>query len=338
MLSFVLLAAVTLSWVAQSSNTTASLRGLDTVSSQIVWASGTKGAWLRTIDGGAHWQTGTVPGAESLDFRDVEAFDANSAFLLSSGPGAQSRVYQTSDAGRHWTLLFTNPDSNGFFDAISFWGRRHGIVLGDPVDGHFSVFTTDDGGRSWQPHPTPPALPSEGAFAASGTCLIVRGASNAWFGTGGPNAARVFRSADRGRTWTVSTTPLSGSAPSAGIFSLALADPLHGVAVGGEYTKPDDRARTVALTNDGGKSWNKAKQELFGYRSAVIFLPNRPRTIIAVGANGSDVSSDAGQTWIHFSTTAFNAVASAPDGSTWAVGPNGRIAKLSEDSLPHSAN
>jgi photosystem II stability/assembly factor-like uncharacterized protein len=324
------LAATAFSWIAQTSNTHASLRGLHAVSSQIVWASGTKGTWLRTVDGGTHWQTGAVPGGESLDFRDVEAFDATSAFLLSSGPGALSRIYLTGDAGRHWTLSFTNPDPNGFFDAISFWDRQHGIVLGDPINGQFSIFTTDDGGSSWQRQHAPPALPNEGAFAASGTCLFVRGPGGAWFGTGGPGAARVFRSTDQGHTWAVSSTPLTGTSGSAGIFSLAFADPLQGIAVGGEYTKPDERARTLALTSDGGKSWNKPKQELFGYRSAVISLRNHPMTIIAVGANGSDVSSDAGQTWIRFSESPFNSIASAPDASTWAVGPDGAIAKLLE--------
>ncbi len=291
MLFFFPLAAVlfSVSWIAQTSNTTASLRGLHAVSSQIVWASGTKGTWLRSTDGGAHWQAGTVPGAEALDFRDVEAFDANNAFLLSSGTGALSRIYQTGDAGRHWSLSFTNPDPNGFFDAISFWDRRHGIVLGDPVNGQFSIFTTDDGGGSWHRQQTPRALPNEGAFAASGTCLVVRNPGDAWFGTGGPNAARVFHSIDQGRTWTVSATPLTGTSGSTGIFSLAFADGLHGIAVGGEYTKPDERARTIALTNDGGQSWSKGKQELFGYRSGIAFLSRNSRIIIAVGTNGSDV-------------------------------------------------
>ncbi|MBV8809883.1 MAG: hypothetical protein JO033_14525 [Acidobacteriaceae bacterium] len=321
------LAAAAFSWIPQVSNTTASLRGLDAVSSKIVWASGTQATWLRTIDGGLHWQAGTVAGAESLDFRDVAAFDAVTAFLLSSGPGAQSRIYQTIDGGRNWRLLFTNPDTDGFFDAISFWDRRHGIVLGDPVNGKFTIFTTDDAGRSWQRRPTRSALPNEGAFAASGTCLVVQSCSKAWFATGGA-AARVFLSTDRGRSWTVSSTPLSGATSSAGIFSLAFSDSLHGIAVGGDYTKPDVRARTVAITTDGGKSWSTAKQELFGYRSAVTFIRSQPGTIVAVGTNGSDISFDAGATWIEFSSTPFNAVTSAPDGSMWAVGPKGVIAKL----------
>jgi photosystem II stability/assembly factor-like uncharacterized protein len=328
MLCFASLAAFSFSWAMQVSNTSASLRGLSAVGPQIVWASGTNGTWLRTIDGGAHWNTGTVPGAESLDFRDVEAFDAASAFLLSIGPGAQSRIYQTGDAGRHWTLLFTNPDPGGFFDAISFWDRKHGIVLGDPVNGRFSIFTTDDGGTSWQRRPTPFILPLEGAFAASGTCLITRGSHDAWFGTGGPNTARVFHSIDQGRTWSVSATPLTGRTASAGIFSLAFADRLHGIAVGGEYTKPDERTSTIAFTNDGGRFWSKGKQDLFGYRSGVAILSRNAKIIVAVGTNGSDFSSDGGQTWTHDSHTPFNAVASAPDGGTWAVGPNGAIAKL----------
>ena len=129
-------------WIGQQANTTASLRGLSAISSQVVWASGTGGTYLRTTDGGIHWQTGQVPGGEDLDFRDAEAFDGNSAYLMSSGDGLRSKLFRTSDGGTHWTLVFTNPDRRGFFDAAKFWDPQHGILLGDPVDGHFALFTT----------------------------------------------------------------------------------------------------------------------------------------------------------------------------------------------------
>lgn len=227
-------AAVTLLWIAQASGTKASLRGLDAVSSKVVWASGTDGTYLETIDAGEHWKSARISGAETLDFRGVKAFDERTAFLLASGPGNRSRVYKTSDAGNHWRLLFTNPDVKGFFDAIAFWDRKNGMVLGDPVAGEFAVFTTGDGGEHWNRQQTPAALPNEGAFAASNTSLVVRGAGEAWFGTGGPNAARVFRTADRGRTWSLSTTPLSAESASSGIYSLAFRDESHGVAAGGD--------------------------------------------------------------------------------------------------------
>jgi len=315
------LAALALHWDTQVSNTTSGLRGLSVVSRQVAWASGTNGTFLKTTDGGQHWRLGVVPGAEALDFRDVEAFDENRAYLLASGEGEDSRVYKTSDGGSHWELLFTNPDGKGFFDAMAFWNESRGILVGDPVDGQFAVFSTTDAGRSWQRRKTPAALPGEGAFAASGTCLVTRGDGDAWFATGGPGGARVFRTHDGGHTWRVAEAPLGGTR-TAGIFSLAFADGKNGVAVGGDYQKPNAAEGTLALTHDGGKKWTSPSHSAFSYRSGVASLGGK--LVIAIGTAGSDISRDGGKTWEHFSDTNLNAVASS-DGAVWAVGPEGVI-------------
>ncbi|MBV9156677.1 MAG: hypothetical protein JO097_10485 [Acidobacteriaceae bacterium] len=317
------------SWTPQQSNTTASLRGLQAVSARVAWASGTNGTFLLTTDGGAHWRAAVVPGAESLDFRTVVAFDATTAYLASSGEGSLSRIYKTNDGGAHWQLVFTNPDRTGFFDALAFWNHGRGIVLGDPVNGRFAVFTTGDGGNSWQRQNTPAALRDEGAFAASGTCLTVHGSRSVWFGTGGTGAARVFRSRDGGLSWQISETPIRNDSKSAGIFSLAFRDDLHGEAVGGDYQKPSEAVRNSAITDDGGKNWaGPPRSALKGYRSAVTFIPGLKNTLIAVGTSGSDVSRDGGQSWDSFSSMSFNSVSAAPDGTIWAVGPHGAIGKL----------
>lgn len=327
----VLFAALSVaSWIPQSSPTQASLRGLAVVSPQIVWASGTNGTWLVTSDGGRTWRTGNVPGAEKLDFRDVEAWDAQRAILLSSGEGKNSRIYQTNSGGANWELLFTNPDPSGFFDAVSFWDRQHGIVLGDPVEGHFVIFTTADSGKSWQRQSTPPALPGEGAFAASGTSLAVYGTRDVWFGTGGAAQARVLHSSDGGRSWTAAKAPIRAGAASAGIFSVVFTDRKHGVAVGGDYKLPNELGGTVALTENGGQTWHTATG-LGGYRSGVAPVPGRAKVLIGVGSPGSSVSNDGGRTWrtILGSGSGLNAVGAAKDGSVWAVGAAGMIAKLS---------
>jgi photosystem II stability/assembly factor-like uncharacterized protein len=227
----------------------------------------------------------------------------------------------------HWELLFTNPDPDGFLDALAFWDTLHGIILGDPVRGHFAVFTTADGGASWQRRFSGTrALPEEGAFAASGTCLITQGSQKAWFATGGPGAARVFRSLNRGKSWKVSATPLSGAAKSSGIFSLAFSDAKHGLAVGGDYQNPHDHAHAIARTNDGGKTWTAPSGgTLRGYRSAVVFLSDG--TAIAVGSSGSDVSTDGSEHWRAISDEGFNAVVAAGK-NVWAAGPQGMVAKL----------
>lgn len=318
------LVALGLHWITQQSNTNASLRGLCAVSAKVVWASGTKGTFLRTIDGGEHWQSGTVPGAEALDFRDVEAFDAETAYLLASGEGASSRVYKTTDDGGHWDLLLTNPDAKGFFDSLAFWDRRHAILVGDPVDGSFVIYTTADAGQTWQRQKTPDSLPDEGAFAASGTSIVTQGKKDAWFATGGPNGARVFRTRDEGRTWNVAKAPLGGT-KAAGVFSLVFRDRKNGVAVGGDYQNSKVMDHTAALTHDGGRTWTPVSG--LAYRSGVAVVGGH--RLIAVGTTGSDVSEDDGQTWQHFSDSALNAV-SANGGAVWAVGPKGAIMKLEE--------
>lgn len=315
-------------WVTHDSGVAASLRGLSAASDQAVWAGGTGGTYLATTDGGATWRAATVPGAESLDFRGVFAVDARAAYLLASGPGEKSRIYKTTDSGAHWTLQFTNADPKGFFDAIAFWDARHGIVLGDPVDGQFVILTTADGGEHWTKQPTPPALPNEGAFAASNTCLIVRGRHEVWFATGGSGGGRVFHSQNNGVRWTVSRTPIRNDAAGAGIFSIAFSDSRHGVAVGGDYSKPAESQHNIAITSDGGRTWiEPAASHPTGYRSAVAFVSDK-KMWVAVGSTGSDVSYDGGKSWRPFDTGAFDAVSFISSKFGWAVGPNGRLAKF----------
>jgi photosystem II stability/assembly factor-like uncharacterized protein len=316
------------SWTLQTSGVTASFRGISAVSPTVAWASGTSGTFLRTEDGGATWTAGKVPGAEALDFRALHAVDARTAYLMSIGPGGQSRIYRTTDAGLHFALLFTNPDPQGFFDALAFWDPTHGILVGDAVAGRMTVFTTDDAGAHWTRRETPPALEGEGAFAASGTCLIVRGSAEAWFGTGGKGAARVFHTSDAGRSWTVAATPIRNDSANAGIFSLAFSDALHGIAVGGDYSQPEASLHNIALTSDGGRTWVEPPgPPPAGFRSAVLYLPDA-RLWLATGTSGSDVSSDGGRSWRTFDTGNFNAMAFASRDAGWAAGPKGRIAAI----------
>ena len=235
-------------WARIAVPTTASLRGLSAVDAKIVWASGTGGTVIRTVDGGDSWVARTVSGAEKLDFRGIRAFDADTAVVMSSGKAeeGQARLYRTTDGGKNWELVYQVSTAGVFLDAIAFWDQRHGIVLSDPVNGHFWLLKTDDGGASWKPIPAknlPPALEKEGAFAASNSCLRIEGEQNIWFGTGGATVARIFRSGDRGETWTVSETPVHPENASTGIFSLAFRDARNGIAVGGDYAHPADSDR-----------------------------------------------------------------------------------------------
>jgi len=321
-------------WLPQKSGTDARLRGLCVVDGQVVWASGTKGTYLRTSDGGKTWKTGVVPGASDLDFRDVHAVNDRTAHLLAIGAGDMSRIHRTADGGETWALSFQNRDPRAFLDALAFWNADHGIALGDPIDGRFMILTTDDGGASWKRQPgdaLPPVLDGEGAFAASGTCLVVQGDRNVWFGTGGGKVARVFRSVDRGRSWTVHETPVRAGNVSSGIFSLAFRDADHGVATGGDYKQPEKSEHIAAITTDGGRSWSTPSGTgPRGYRSCVAFVPDTAgKTMVAVGPSGSDCSTDGGARWQSMGELGFHAVGFAgPIDAGWAVGENGLISRF----------
>ncbi|HEV3306870.1 MAG TPA: hypothetical protein VGZ91_10565 [Candidatus Sulfotelmatobacter sp.] len=352
-LLFVSSALAQLARQTQSSNTTESLRGVSAVSQQIAWASGTHGTYLRTTDAGRTWIPAQVPNAGTLDFRGVVAFSADEAFLMSAGPGDQSRIYHTSDAGQHWQLQFTSSNPKAFFDSIAFWDSTHGIVLGDPVPDDsgqlkFQLLITSDG-QTWAPIPSsqlPPAIEGEGAFAASNSCLaLLPGSdSNIWFATGG-KVARVFHSADRGRTWQVFETSITHGPESAGIFSIAFRDSNHGVIAGGDYKHPDQDGPNLAFTNDGGKTWTLSQIFPQSYYSAVAYDhrtlaqsnikldDNQAHVRLFIVASKSiyDFRPPASPTRISppkKSAIQFNAVSPYPTGGALFVGPKGSIATI----------
>ncbi len=342
----------------QLSHTTESLRGVSAVSREVAWASGTHGTYLRTTDAGRTWTPAQVPDAATLDFRAVVAFSADEAFLMSAGPGEQSRIYHTADAGQHWQLQFTNKNPKGFFDSMVFWDAKHGVVLGDPIPDDsgqlkFEVLLTDDG-QTWRPVPSaqlPAAVEGEGAFAASNTCVAIAGSAdrNIWFATGG-KVARVFHSPDRGQTWQVFDTPIIHGPDSAGIFSIAFRDPLHGVIVGGDYKHPNDDGDNLAFTNDGGKTWTLSPLHPLAYFSAVAY----DRRVNALATHESNDEKKArvkpitperiflvGQSFVldYYPPNnprringkkklgiTFNAAAAYPEGGVLVVGPKGSMA------------
>ena len=260
---------------------TARLRGISAVSARVAWASGAGGTVLRTTDGGDTWTTvpsRTQPNSTSAISTPSATRPPTSS---ASATARRRRIYKTTDGGQQWTLQFTNDNPKVFLDAMAFWSEDRGVALSDSVDGRFVIFATTNGGRAWERIPAaslPAALANEGAYAASGTNVAVF-KDHVWIGT---TASRVLHSPDRGRTWTVAQTPLPTSA-SAGIFSIAFRDALHGIVVGGDYQKEREAIDNAAITSDGGKTWQLVKG-LSGYRSVVA---HRPGTRALVDRGGS---------------------------------------------------
>ena len=359
-------------WQMQDSGATAGLRGIDSVSGMVAWASRTDGTVLRTTDGGAHWMKCTVPDAATdganLDFRGVQAWDAQTAIVMSSGKGRLSRLYKTTDGCKTWKLLFTNPESEGFYDALLFIDRQHGIVLGDPARGDprinpveggyftFRIRVTNDGGKKWAPVTDPEfgqpgknlqPMSGEAFFAASNSSMAVRDGW-LWMGTGQNRLLRRMISAPNFQAsycagaidpfsnscgipwlgWPIARVPLAKGNASSGIFSVAFRDEQHGMVAGGDYTKPNESSGTAARSADGGEHWTASATPPHGYRSAVQWSESLKLWITA-GTNGSDISRDDGRTWQPLDNGNWNAL-SLP----FVVGPNGRIARLNPSALP----
>ncbi len=360
-------------WQLEPSETTADLRGVHAVGGGVVWASGTGGTVLRSQDSGFEWQQcETPPGAEKLDFRAIWAFDDQTAIVMSSGPGALSRLYKTTDGCAHWKLVFTNGEPGGFFDALIFLDKQSGFVLGDPtrskapVEGGYFTFrirATSDGGETWAPVVDPELaqpgknlqpLPNEAFFAASNSSATARDGL-LWLGTSRsrvlrlPQTSAPFQAALCAGAldpashscgipwlgWASAQAPLAGGNASSGIFSLAFRSAASGIAVGGDYLKPGEKTGTAACTIDGGQHWTAAATPPGGYRSAVAWDAGL-KLWVTVGPNGSDISRDNGRTWASLE----HAPADTPKGGEWnalslpwAVGPHGRIGKLNPEAL-----
>jgi photosystem II stability/assembly factor-like uncharacterized protein len=354
-------------WDIEESHSTASLRGIHNVGGGVAWASGTHGTVRRTEDGGYLWQTCTIPpGAENLDFRGIQAFDENTAIVMSSGPGDQSRLYKTTDGCQTWKLLFTNPDKQGFFDGIKFIPGtqrelgRIGYLVGDPVSGKFAEFITYDYGEKWaRIYPGVGSIGSakkgEAMFAASNSTLqLIR--RTPVIVTGGTSSRLREVALHVKNDPRISYEFVGGDIPfqhkeSAGAFSFAedlgpdsvatvdtakfVEKPTHDgdilVAVGGDYLKPDESTGTAAFTTDGGQHWTVSTTPPHGYRSSVAYDPTQ-KLWITVGPNGTDISRDDGKNWQPLKPSGYDP---ADDDKNWnalslpfVVGPNGRIGKL----------
>jgi photosystem II stability/assembly factor-like uncharacterized protein len=325
-------------WKVQTSGLDTNLRGVSAAYSPdakgvpvpVVWASGSNGVILRSLDTGKTWKRLHVAGGDALDFRGIVAFHATTAYVMSSGEGEKSRIYKTTDGGEFWTLQYTGNRKEIFLDSIACLSDTHCFALSDPLDGKFLLLTTADG-EHWNPLSSdkmPAALPGEGAFAASNTCLLLSG-DEIFFGTGGP-AARVFHSADKGRTWTVCETPLAHGNASSGIFSLAFRRNHIFIALGGDYKEPDKSDHAAAYSIDDGTSWRLAAEQPGGFRSAVA---SNQLSIFVVGPTGEEISDDDGVHWKHTDSLNLNALVILDIFNGWAVGPHGIIARF----LNHNA-
>jgi photosystem II stability/assembly factor-like uncharacterized protein len=311
-------------WEVLETPVTSSLRGLSPLTSEIAWASGSNGVWLRTIDGGKTWDHGIIAGLDTVDFRSIHAFDAKTAIAVSAGQPAV--IYKTLDGGQSWELKHQENEL-AFLDGISFSSPTRGFVIGDPFEGMWTLLQTANQGDTWYPVDSlPGAADGEAAFAASATSLLAEG-NELWLGTGGKES-NLHYSKDMGASWEKYPTPFIQGESSQGIFSITSMGGGEIVGVGGDYLKEDLREGIVGIYETSKNAWIIPQQGPGGYRSGVVYFPKQ-RWLIAVGPAGSDFSKDSGITWDPISAEGFHAVKLGhADGSVWASGAKGKIAKL----------
>jgi photosystem II stability/assembly factor-like uncharacterized protein len=323
-------------WEVQTSGLDTNLRGVSAASAPdakgapltAVWASGSNGVILRSLDAGKTWQRLRVADGDKLDFRGIVAFNATTAYVMSSGEGEKSRIYKTTDGGKTWMLQYADKRKEFFLDTIACLTALRCFALGDPIEGKFLLLVTTDG-EHWNPFASsnmPIALPGEGAFAASNTCLMLSG-SEIFLGTGGP-ASRVFHSPDSGLSWTVSETPIAHGNASSGIFSITGANGKNMVIVGGDYQDPKRASAVAAYSHDEGKTWQLSEPQPGGYRSSVACLEDA--LCVAIGPSGEDVSISkvSAAVWKPTDSLNLNAVTILDTSNGWAVGPKGTIARF----------
>lgn len=301
------------------------LRGLSVVNEMTAWAAGQQGIYLVTTDGGNHWKTDSVPGAETLDFRAVWAFGMDTVLMVSAGTPA--RIYKTYDGGKNWKITFSSDNPSIFLNAIGFWDNMKGIVMGDPYDGHLFILKTEDAGENWERIPVaqiPRALTAEGGFAASGTCLRTLPPGFAWIATGG-DSARVYRTEDRGLTWKVVNTPVLSGSQMKGIYSVSFKNAMQGIAVGGEWNAPSP-PDSKAYSWDGGKTWTLSEGPQ-AYCSGSCYV--KDDVFLACGQSGIFLSADLGKTWTRISEEHLYGLDFDDKGKTgYGTGPAGKLVRL----------
>ena len=313
-----------------------SIRGLSVVNDNIFWASGSGGMVAKSTDGGKNIEWTQVPGFEKRDFRDIEAFDQNTAIIMAVDQPAI--ILKTTDGGKNWKKVFEDTTTGMFLDAMHFEkveGQLVGMVVGDPIKNKIFYAKTFDGGESWiKPSkkelkyvPTVPA--GEAMFASSGTNIAITNYSKdaPWLVVTGGTKSRLKDFLNHSFN---DSLPLLQGFSSAGANSIAFNNKIQkGVIVGGDFAH-DTISRfnciLVAFEN-GNRTYTTPIVNPHGYRSCVIYLDNE--TLITCGTSGIDISNDGGIHWEQVSKESFHVVQKAKDGrAVYLAGGRGRIAKL----------
>ena len=202
----------------------------------------------------------TAPGSNTTyDASNIAAVSATTAMVSRYGAQGGGEILRTTNGGTSWTKATATSDftaGGGFLDFVYMFDANVGVAVGDPVGGYFEIRRTTDGGATWSRIPSQPALiPATGEAALTGSFFGL--GNTIWFGGAtldDNRQERVFKSIDRGVTWTVSgATPLTAS-----INSFAFKDQMNGIAFNQKVTGMPAAVSAVNVirTSDGGATWS----------------------------------------------------------------------------------
>ena len=305
-----------------------SIRAIHPIDESTLYYAGSKGDIGKTIDGGKTWSKFTINYQDSITphFRSI-ASNGKDLFTLSIANPAL--LYKISNENKH--VVYTETHEKVFYDSMKFFTDGiHGIAVGDPTENCPSIILTSDGGTTWTKLPCdtlPKFENGEAFFAASNTNISIIN-STVWIGSGG-SKARILKSTDFGNTWEIYNTPIiQGDGPQ-GIYSIDFYDENNGIAIGGNYAKPEDNCANKAITKDGGKTWILvADNQNPNYKSCVQYIPNtNGKEIIAVGKTGISFSNDGGITWKGISKDSYYSIQFVNQQMAWLSGHE-KIGKL----------
>ena len=302
-----------------------------------VWFASNHGVYGFTNDNGNTWHIDSIK-IDSVypEFRSIAALNDSTILLLCIGSPAY--LFKTTNSGKKWRVVYFNKRKDIFFDSMKFKNSKEGIAISDPIDGCYQIIKTRDGGESWKQvdcSNIPKAVEGEACFAASNTCIAVF-ENNVWYATGGKNA-RVFYSNDFGEHFITYHTPIIKGETMTGIYSIDFCNKNFGVISGGNYDKTESSITSIAITNNGGKTWKEVKTEIpfFGSCVQISSVKNKIRKLIVTGHNGTFEINSKGKhlkqiikadgEQLKFNTLRFS---KQNNHVIWLAGSNGKIARI----------
>jgi photosystem II stability/assembly factor-like uncharacterized protein len=295
-----------------------------------IWVGGSHATLYHSMDNGETWQSKGPAADAQCDYRDVALLPGGRTVIMSAGPGALSRVLISDDDGETWSVTLPNPAADGFFNGMAFLDDGRGVLAGDPIEGRLTVFTTQNGGADWVSMDGPVVAAEEYGFAASGTGVVLDSDGRIGIITGGSRCRFHRFDVSIGR-WTSTDIGIRSGNASSGAFSVAFLDSL-GIAVGGDYKRPQQAERNLARTHDAGASWEVYSGEM-PHKACVLGLSES--LWLACGRTGIAVSTDAGITWQQLQDESFYTMATQQDADraaghhvVWLAGAEGRVGRL----------